>query len=159
MFLLTTNSGFLANMVGEQRTPPGNHVPGSATRNQFVVLRKTKVHAQRGRVLRLIGISRAVFGLGPAPGDNFEFIALPSVFLLNAWASATQGTMSLFLHETADWIPIASDVGWPVVVCPDCGITLSPICKRRAERSFDMVVLRYVCERCEFETFRAAKGD
>jgi hypothetical protein len=66
--------------------------------------------------------------------------------------------MSLFLRETADWIPIASDA-WPVVACVGCGTILSPISKRGAEPLFNMVVLRYVCERCEFETFRTAKDD
>jgi hypothetical protein len=66
--------------------------------------------------------------------------------------------MSLFQREPAEWIPIVSDAGWPVAACASCGVLLSPISKRRAERFFNMVVLRYVCERCEFETFRTARA-
>lgn len=67
--------------------------------------------------------------------------------------------MRLFQREAADWSPIVSDAGWPVAACASCGVLLSPISKRQAERLFNMVVLRYVCEGCEFETFRRAKDD
>jgi hypothetical protein len=67
--------------------------------------------------------------------------------------------MNLFQRETPDWSRIVSDAGWPVTACASCGVLLSPISKRRAARAFNMVLLRYVCERCEFETFRTAKAD
>jgi hypothetical protein len=65
--------------------------------------------------------------------------------------------MNLFQHESADWIPVISDAGWPVAACSGCGLLLSPVSKRRAERLLNMVVLRYVCERCQLETFRTSK--
>jgi hypothetical protein len=56
-------------------------------------------------------------------------------------------------------IPIQSAAGWPAVICSSCGVHMRPTDKRRITPSFDMVVVRYYCEQCRFETFRTAKDD
>lgn len=62
-------------------------------------------------------------------------------------------------RESADWIPIHSEAGWPAVACAGCGFLLRPTSKRRGTRTFQLVIVKYCCEPCEFETFRTVKDD
>jgi hypothetical protein len=56
-------------------------------------------------------------------------------------------------------IQILSEAGWPVVACPGCSHVMRPTDKRPIAPSFSMVMVRYYCESCQFETFRTAKDD
>ena len=56
-----------------------------------------------------------------------------------------------------DPVPITSGAEWPAVVCPGCGVQMRPIEKRRIRQSLPMVMVTYVCDLCQFETFRVVK--
>jgi hypothetical protein len=58
-----------------------------------------------------------------------------------------------------DPIPIISDAGWPMVACPGCGVSMRPTEKRRITPSTGMVMVTYICEQCQFETFRMVKDE
>jgi hypothetical protein len=67
--------------------------------------------------------------------------------------------ISTLLVNSGDWIPTATDAEWPSVARAGCGHMLSPTSKRRGSPAFKLTVIRYVCEPCQFETFRTVKDD
>ena len=58
-----------------------------------------------------------------------------------------------------DPVQIQSDATLPEVMCPGCRVRMRAVGKRSMVRTARLVLIRYHCGSCKFETFRIVKDD